>query len=460
MKFDLRKLRETVTRDRFWIVTRAAVVSVLLTACGGSQLKSDGAEIKTDSSKIVETSTASAVSREIPKYISANGSFAAIDSTRVAPEIAGIVDSVLVKEGDFVSVGSVIFKLSEKDARLRLDQARAAELQAQTQIRQAEANLKQTQAQIGLDKNGRFNADNVPAVRESRFALRSLESDLRLAEVNEKRYANLLETGDTSKIVYDQRRNELEKARSAVAEARERLTNAENAARGGNQAVEAARVNLENTRAGLESAKANTALAEKTVKDTTIRAPLAGFVSERPAGIGEYVSPSSPIITIVRTNPIKLRLNLPEAQAAEARLGMPVSASIAAFTERRFAGKVSAINPIVNENSRSLLVEAVFENSDGVLRPGTFVSANILGAGGNEAVFIPETAIVKNKDTGAVGVYVIEDETARFRVVELDEDMPAENGEVRIVTGVSADERVAVANIEKLFDGVKVSVRS
>lgn len=459
MKFEQNNQNRELSKINLSTLSAILIFSIFLTSCGNSTSGSENKETTTNS-KIVEISTASVVSREIQKNIIANGTFAANETTRVAPEVAGIIESVFVREGDFVSVGSVLFKLSEKDARLRLEQAQANELQTQIQIRQAEANLRQTQAQIGLDKNGKFNTENVPSVREARFALRSLESDLSLAQVNERRYANLLETGDTSKIVYDQRRNELEKAQAAVAEARERLTNAENTARGGNQAVEAARANLDNARAALGNAEASTALAEKAVQDTTIRAPLAGFVSQRPSAIGEYVSPNSPIITIVRTNPIKLQLKLPEAQTAAIRPEMTVSASVAAYSERRFAGQITAINPNVNENSRSLLVEAVIENGENLLRPGMFASAKILQEGGEQAVFIPESALVRNKNTGAVGVFVIENDIARFRVVETDENLLPENGEVRIISGVLAEEKVASINIEQLFDGAKVTVNN
>nr|MDQ3042375.1 biotin/lipoyl-binding protein [Acidobacteriota bacterium] len=189
-----------------------AASSIFSAACGGSQTSDNRSAANADKSKTVETRVAPAIVREIPKFIQTTGSFAADETTEVAPEIAGRVESVLVGEGDFVRANSIIIKLSERDARLRLAQSKAAEAQARAQIQQAEAQVRQARAQIGLDKGDAFAQNNVPAVREARAALASAESDLKLAQTNERRYANLLDTGDTSKIVYDGRRNELDKA--------------------------------------------------------------------------------------------------------------------------------------------------------------------------------------------------------------------------------------------------------
>lgn len=445
----------------FVIVFSATVTCALfLMGCGNSATDSKATQnANTANAKSVEVQIVEAISRDVPRFVHATGSFSADETTDVASEVAGRVASVLVSEGDFVQAGSVVVKLSEQDARLRLEQARALELQGKAQVRQAEAQVRQAQAQLGLDKGGNFVASNTPAVREARAALLSAESDLRLAQANERRYASLLDTGDTSRLVYDQRRNELEKAQATVGEARERLQNAENTARGGNQVIEAARANLENVRAALANARSSTSLAEKTVRDAVIRAPLAGFVSSKAVAIGEYVSPNSPVLTIVRTSPIKLRLNVPESQAGAIQAGMSVSTRVAAQGDREFAGRVSAINPNLNETARTLAVEVVFDNTDNLLRPGMFAAAQIQLAGGEEAIYIPRTALVREANTDSVAIYVVQNNTARLRIVQVDEDRLNEDEEVRILSGLASGERVAVGG-EQLFDGANVTARN
>lgn len=434
--------------------------SIFSAACGGSQANGNRVAANADKSKTVETNIAPATVREIPKFIRTTGSFAADETTEVAAEIAGRVESVFVAEGDFVTADSIIIKLSERDARLRLAQSKAAEAQARAQIQQAEAQVRQVQAQLGLDQGEPFSQHNVPSVREARAALVSAESDLKLAQKNERRYANLLDTGDTSRIIYDGRRNDLEKAQAAAGEARERLRSAENSARGNRQGIDAALANLENFRAALENARAATALAEKAVNDATVRAPFAGFISSRPVAIGEYVSPNAPIALIVRVNPLKLLVNIPEQQVALIQTGMSVSAGVAAQPERNFAGRVSRINPNLNETARSLTVEAVFDNPDNLLRPGMFAAARILLPGGERGIYVPRSALITGANTDAVAVYVIENDAARLRVVQTDETAPEESEDIRILSGIAEGESVAVANLEQLFDGVRIARRN
>lgn len=441
-------------RKTFAAVFLAAIWAFGLSACSGSKAANDTAN-SNSGAKTVATKIVAAESRDVPKYIEATGTFQADETTEVAAETSGKVAQTLVSEGSFVSTGDVLIRLDEKDASLRLQQSRAAESQARAQLSQAEAQLKQSQASLGLDKGGNFSIDNIPAVLQARATLTSRLSDLKLTETTEKRYVNLLETGDTSRLVVDQKRNETEKARAAVNEARENLKAAENTARQSNQAISASRANVENAQAAVENAVAATALAAKTVNDTTIRAPFSGYVSQRAIAVGENVSPTTPVATIVRTNPIKVVLQIPEKEAGQITTGMNVSAQVAAFADRNFAGQISALKPLVNSTSRSLQVEAAFENSENLLRPGMFATARVLQPGGDKGIFVAKSALIADNNTNSLSVYVIDGDTARLRTVQIDEST-RDAEEIRILTGVNEGERVAATNVEQLFDGVKV----
>ena len=283
----------------------------------------------------------------------------------------------------------------------------------------------------------------------------SAESDLKLAQTTERRYANLLETGDTSKLVFDQKRNETEKAAASVNQARENLKAAENTARQSNQGIEAARANVQNANAAAEGAVSNTALAQKTVADTTIRAPFAGYVSVRSVAVGEYITSQTTLATIVRTNPIKVKLQIPEKDSGLINVGMNVSASVVAFADRNFAGQVSALNPLVNETARSLQTEATFENTENVLRPGMFATVRILQPGGDKGIFVPKLAVITDKNTNSLGVYVLKNDAVKLRTVQIGEST-RDADEIRILSGVNESEKIAATNVEQLFDGVKV----
>lgn len=449
------------TAVRHWkklLVVLVAASALFYASFGGATAsKNEKSETNTTPQpKSVRARVETAGALDVSKYIEATGTFQADESADVAAEVSGKVTQTLVREGDFVSTGAVLARLDQEDANLRLRQARDAENQARAQVAQAEAQLRQAQANIGLDKGGNFSTDNIPAVRQARATLASKQSDLTLAETTERRYTQLLETGDTSKEVVDQKRNETAKARAAVREAQEALRAAENGARQSNQGIEAGRAGVQNAEAALRSAQTATALAAKTVADTAIRAPFAGFVSARPVAAGEYVSPQSVVATIVRTNPIKVRLQVPEKEAGRIGVGMSVTANVAAFPERSFTGTVEALNPVVNETARSLQVDVVFENSENLLRPGMFATARVAQPGGEKGVFVPRPAVVADARTNSLGVYVVEgDGAARLKTVQIDEST-RDGEQVRILSGVGEGEQVATTNTDQLFDGAQV----
>ena len=98
--------------------------------------------------------------------------------------------------------------------------------------------------------------------------------------------------------------------------------------------------------------------------DTVVRAPFAGQVTARLVSVGEYVSKSSKLVTIVRSNPMKLQLQMPEANASRIRVGLRVTARVAAYPALEFVGEISAINPAISVESRALTVEVRFQNPD------------------------------------------------------------------------------------------------
>ncbi|MDQ3917023.1 MAG: efflux RND transporter periplasmic adaptor subunit, partial [Acidobacteriota bacterium] len=361
------------------------------------------------------------------------------ETSNVAPNTSGQVVSTPVNVGAFVRQGDVLARLNQRDALLRLQQAQAGVTQAQAGVRQAEA-------RIGLQPGGNFDASTIPEVRSANAALEQAEANLRLAEANERRYRELVQTGDVAMSVYDQYRTQRDTARAQVNNARQQLETAINVARQSNQAVQSAQ-------AQVESARSAVAIAQKAVADTVIRAPYAGYVSSRPAAVGEYVTPASVVATVLRTNPIKLELQVPEADVPSITPGMGVSLQVDAFGNRNFAGQVSAVNPAIDPASRSATIEALVENGDNALRSGMFATARIVRQGGSQAVFVPKAAVVSDPNTQSYRVFVVQDGAAHLRVVQVGQD---EGGTIQILNGVNADETVATSNLEQLYEGARV----
>jgi multidrug efflux pump subunit AcrA (membrane-fusion protein) len=420
-------------------------VSLLATGCSRSDPKVDARESKTAKPRneiaTIAVTTAKASARQVPSYIQATGSLVADETSDVAPQVSGQVTSTPVSVGTFVRQGTVVARLNDRDARLRLRQANAG-------VNQALAGVRQAEARLGLLAGGKFIASTIPEVRAASANYDQALAQLRLAEANENRYRDLVTTGDVAQSVYDQHRTQRDTARAQVNNARQQLEAAINTSRQSNEAIRTAE-------AAVESARSQSSIAQKAVADATIRSPYAGYISNRPVARGEFVTPSSIIVTVLRTNPIKLQLLVPEAEAPHITVGMSVSLEVDAHKDRKFAGQVSAVNPAIDPVSRSATIEVAVENGDNALRSGMFATAQILRSGGNTAVFVPRSAVFSDQNTQSYRVFVIEGDIAKLRVVQLG----AEEGEtIQILSGVNADEVIATSNLGQLYEGARVKL--
>ena len=379
-------------------------------------------------------------SREIASSIRATGSLIADETSDIAPKTAGKIANVSVNVGQFVSAGSTIATIDDKDARAELASTQAA-------VKQAVAGVRQAEARLGLSPNGTFNATTIPEVRAANANYLQSVAELKQADANEKRYRELTETGDVSMITYEQFRTARDTARARANNAKELLDAAANTARQSNQAIASAK-------AAVESAQTQVTIAQQAIADTVIRAPFSGFISNRPVAVGEYVSSAAIVATILRSNPIKIQIQVAEADVPFVTVGRGVSLEVDAYKDRKFAGTVSAVNPAIDAVSRSAVVEARIENGDNALRSGMFATVNINKQGGSTSVFVQKAAVYNDQATQSYRVFVIQDGVAKLRVVQLGTE---EGDSIQILSGLAADESVATSNLDQLFEGARVA---
>jgi membrane fusion protein, multidrug efflux system len=412
---------------KVWKSTNLAFIGLLITlaastACNRSKGSPNNNATATPSN-VVDVTTSPAILRQLPRYFEATGSLAANEQTDVAAETSGKVVAVGVDLGSYVRRGQVIIKLDDADFRIRIQQAQA-------QLDQAKATLRQNEAKIGLRPGQKFNPENVPEVAAARAALD-------LAEKNLRRYDKLIETGDISRATYDQQRSTRDQLREqhgvAIHQAQQNYAAVANA----QGAVDAAQTSL--------------ALARRNLSYTTVTAPIGGYVSERTADIGEYVSPQQKVATIVNLNPLRVRIDIPEQAMPRVHVGESVSVTVAAYTDRTFAGRIARISPNVTVASRTLTVEAEVANGDAALKPGQFATVRVLLPQSEPAVLVPQRAL--RAISGATYVFVIKNGRAEQRLVQSGQ---AESDLVEIKSGVAADEVVATGNVDQLSDGMAV----
>jgi RND family efflux transporter MFP subunit len=215
------------------------------------------------------------------------------------------------------------------------------------------------------------------------------------------------------------------------------------------------------SQASLENVKAQLAQAEKGLADTTIRAPFDGYVTARPVAAGEYVALTNKIATVVRIRTLKLQLQTPEQRAAQAHVGDKVVARVVAYPGRDFPGVVSAINQSVDPNSRAFILEARFDNPDTALKPGMFATARVQQPGGVQAVFVPASAVIRDKTTDSNQAFVIQGGKAHLRILQIGSTQTGGQAgdSVRIVSGIAAGDVVATGSQAELYEGAPVTTR-
>jgi RND family efflux transporter MFP subunit len=337
------------------------------------------------------------------------GSLAADERSSVASNVSGIVAEVLVDRGSVVRKNDVLVQLDPTDAKNKLSEGRAM--------------LQELKARLGLDGNvENFNPEDQPEVR-----LAKASADLAVS--NLKRAKEMFSKKVISTEAYDQTKTECELA---------------------TQRYRQALLLIKQAYSACQTAMTKLAILEKAVADTTIRAPFDGWVAEKLVAVGEQINSgpqATKVLTLVRVDPLRLSLTVPQQDIGRICPGQVVRFRVDSFPDRTFDGKVQFIAPVVTNDTRSMVVEAIVKNPDGALRPGLFATAELELKGQAQAVYAPTGAVQK---TGEVGrVFVVRDGVAREQVVALGEEI---RGRIEIRAGLKGQERL-VASPDLVHDG-------
>jgi RND family efflux transporter MFP subunit len=351
-------------------------------------------------------------SRSIDRYLRVTGSLVADEQAEVSAESPGRVVATPVERGTRVAAGAMLARIS------------ATETSAQ--LLEAEANAAQIEARLGLRADQPFDPSRVPDVMHAK-------ASLDLAEAEFGRISSLLDQKVVSQSEYDQRRSQVDAAR---------------------QQFQVARNVAEQSYRSLEAARARIALARKAQSDTTIRAPFSGVVAERLVSIGDYVTRGARVATVVRIDPMRVELTVPEQAVSLVKIGQPVRIAVDAYPGETFVATVRYVSPSLRADQRALTVEAVAANHDGRLKPGLFASASIQQPVSAPALLVPATAV--ETIAGTARVYVVKDGKADERIVTVGETV---GDRIEITSGIKQGEIVAAAPKGHLTDGTPVRAR-
>lgn len=339
---------------RLPIVLPSALLAAMLAAgCGGGAADAT-ARNEQDASAARPVHMVQSVAGTLPRTVPATGTLAAEDQVVLNTKVAGRLDQLPVDIGSAVRTGDTVAVLDLTDFRLRVEQAETA--------------LAQARSRLGVPADG--SGDDVPPGNTA--LARQTRAVFEQSRLQRDRLLGLWKDGILSRAELD-----AAEADFRVAEARAQ------------ESIE----EVANRKAVLAERKTELRIAQQQLADATLVAPFDGVVRERHLSVGRFLAVGEPVVTIVRMHPLRLRLPVPEREAASVGVGQRVELR-AEGSETVHGGTVVRLSPAVDENTRTLLVEAEVPNPEHALRPGAFASAEVVIDPDATAVLVPTTAIV------------------------------------------------------------------
>lgn len=336
----------------------AGLFILVLLAAGSLSCKSDypasgkaaGADSKAQPRQV---KTVKVVETPVGQAVTVNGTLAAYDQATISVKVPGRIQTISVDLGSVIRKGQAIAQLEQSDYRLR--------------VQQAEAALAQARARLGLSPDGaddRVAAEQTGTVRQAKAMLDE-------AKTKRDRAIRLVEQGVIARAEFDSADAEYKVALSRYQDGVEEIRNRQGL---------------------LAQRRSELALARQLLADTTVYSPMTGVVQEKKASVGEYLAAGTAVVDIVRIDPLRLRVEVPERESASIRIGQSVRVTVEGDPEA-YAGFIKRLSPTISQQNRVLAVEADVANN-GKLKPGAFVRAEIVTDQTSMAATVPANAIV------------------------------------------------------------------
>jgi multidrug efflux pump subunit AcrA (membrane-fusion protein) len=397
---------------RTWAVAALLVAGLSSTGC--SKVDTAQARGRDDVAKPVKVESVG--EQKVTRTVEVVGTLAAVDEVTVSSEADGVVARILHDLGDRVHAGDVMVELDREKAEYNLAQQRAA--------------LQRTLAQYGAqDPQHLPDSEKTPDVQKA-------SADLAQAKQGFDRASQLFK-------------------RTLVPQ--QTLDDAATALQSKQASYDSSLQNAKNLQASIAAADAAMKLADRQLRDTYIRAPFDGFVQHRFVNLGQLVKGSGtpvPVMSVVRIDPLRVTGEIPEKMVPWIAAGQPVEIHVDAYPDKAIAGKMSRISPAVNSATRAFPFEALVPNDGALLKPGTFARLSVRTNKEDRVLTLPYAALQYRY--GVNRVFVVNGDRLVAKELKVGERL---GDRIEIVSGVAAGEVVAMTDVDKLVDGLKVSTK-
>jgi membrane fusion protein, multidrug efflux system len=374
-----------------------ALGAILLAACGAKGPN----EAKTGARTApVAVRTFTAQPAEWPSFYEATGTVRARSAAVISSKVMGYVREVAVRAGDRVRAGQMLVRLDSRDLEAQYLQAEAARNEA---------------------RSGMAEADN---------AIAAAKANLELAQVTHKRMSDLFEKRSISSQEFDEAAARLKVASAGYEMAvsrRRQLTS-----------------KIAQAEQGFHGAEIMRGYAE-------LAAPVSGVVTEKSVEPGNLAAPGAPLLTIEAEGDYRLEAPVEESKLPAIRTGQAVGVTLDAL-DRSLNGRVSEIVPAVDAASRAFTVKIDLPASPQI-RSGLFGRARF-ALGKRQVISVPAVAVVHRGQLSSI--YIADNGVARARLITLGSSL---DGNIEVLSGLNAGERVIFPAPEGLADGASVEVR-
>ncbi|HYK20414.1 MAG TPA: efflux RND transporter periplasmic adaptor subunit [Pyrinomonadaceae bacterium] len=374
--------------------------------------------------------------------LTASGYVVAHHKIAVGAKVMGRVSWIGVEKGDSVQEGQVLVRLEDSEFR--------------AQVNQAKANLAAAQARLDQLRTGSRPQEKL----KDKAAVLQAEANLKIAQADYERSERLYREGVASKAEFDSALARRDTAVALLEAARQSSAMTDIGPRA--EEIRAAEAQVQQMKAAVDYAQTQLAATE-------IKAPVAGTVLERIVERGEMVTPSAfggsgartSVVDLADLTDLQIELDISQADFARLKMGQRAEIIPEAFPNLRYTGFIEEIAPEANRAKSTVQVKVKVENPNEQLRPEMNARVNFLSdkPASNQAqsvarVLVPKQAIVR-RDNFAF-VFVVKGNRVEQRTIRPGEEI---GDAYYVLDGLSGNESVAIAGVDKLRDGDRVKIQ-
>lgn len=378
----------------------------------------------------VETASVRTIETQAPY----TGELVTGNTAMVTSKVTAKIVSINAEVGDWVEKGEVLMKLDSTDYSYQLKQAEAS---------YAQAKASYDSAKTGLNNVGGTSDQSKIQLEQ---ALTSSELSYNNAKNNFERQKELYEMGAISLVTYENAQLQLENAKLAYESAKKNYEIVTDVITPGN--TESAENGVKTAEAAMKAASLSADMARENIANTTIKAPISGYVSAKNVSLGQFASAGSPLFTISNPENLEAEIRVTESVIGFVQVGGKAVVNVSSASLKNVEGTISVVNPVKDSVSGMYTVRVSVPNTDKKLNVGMIADVTLVTTESAENALSVSSTAVGEDETGCY-VYVVKDGKAEKRFVTIG----VTDGEyTQITDGLTDGETVVVKGKEYLSE--------